>query len=800
MQLEQILESISDGFFALDVNYHVTYWNRGAEEGSGWKRSEVIGKHIFDIFPNAEGDELGEKYKCAMEQKVFQSHERRFIDSGNERWYDFRMYPNEDGLSVFLQNITEERRRELDREASFKISHAINTSNQVDDLSAQIVQIVAERYQMPGHHILLYLLRTHTDQLILAAPELPSVEWEKRLLVASLADDQPAALLESARRRQPIITSDVTRSSYYAFRPEEVLSSEDRTLALIPLVVEDELVGVMEILFHRSESLAEMELPFLSLVAGEVAVGISRRGLVDQLRVKNVDLEIQRTQTLEAHATLKRFLAFFSHELRSPLNSIIGFSDLITSEFPALDEKTVKEYVTSIHSSGTHLLRLINDILDLSKLEAGKLELHYTNIPIRHFLGGLKASLQPQLDQKQLDLQLQLTDELDDIVADDMRLKQILLNLITNAIKFSHSKGIIIVRVARIGTNVEFAVQDFGVGIPSEEIEKLFKPFQQTLGGAKKSEGTGLGLSITKKLIELHGGSVSVVSEWEKGSTFIVRMPMMVRSGEEGTEVVEQMAAVLHKSNAPQRVLVVEDKPHARQILQTYLTEAGYIVDFAINGIEALEKAKTWKPDAITLDILLPMKDGWQVLRELKAHPLCKNIPVIIISMVDERNVGFGLGAAEYFVKPVQKEVLTEAVAKVINRNAVLQRTAKILVIDDDRSVTDLIQVILESEGCTVLKAHSALEGLDIAESAQPDLIILDLVMPQISGFDVAYQLKHNPKTQAIPVMVMTSMELDDETRHQLEGFVVSLMRKTGFTKKDLLQEISSLEGKKERG
>jgi PAS domain S-box-containing protein len=797
LQLEHILESIGGGFVALDANYCVTYWNRGAEEGTGWKRSEVIGKRIFDIFPNAEGDELGDKYKRAMEEKIFQSHLRPFIDSHYEKWYDFRIYPNEDGLSIFMQDISEQHRRDCEQEVTLQVSHAINTTNQVDDLSAQVVRILAERYKMPQHHILLYLLRTHTNQLILIAPELPSVEWEKRLLLVSLADENPSALLEAARQRSPLVTSDLARSSYYAFQPEEVLSSSVRTLTVIPLVVEDELVGVMEILLPRSEAMAEQEIPFLSHVADEVAVGISRRGLVDQLRVKNVDLEIQRSQTLEAHDTLKRFLAFFSHELRSPLNSIIGFSDLITSEFPSLNEATIKDYVSSIHSSGLHLLRLINDILDLSKLEAGKLELHYMNIPIRHFLDGLKASLQPQLEQKGLDLQLQLTDELDDIVADDMRLKQIMLNLITNAIKFSYANGIIIVRVARFGTNVEFAVQDFGVGIPSEETEKLFKPFQQTLTGAKKSEGTGLGLSITKKLIELHGGSISVISEWEKGSTFVARMPMMVRSGEEGTEVVQQMAVVLNKSSDPQRVLVVEDKQHARQILQTYLVEAGYVVEFAVNGIEALEKAKTWKPDAITLDVLMPMKDGWQVLRELKQHPLCKDIPVIIISMIDERNVGFGLGAAEYFVKPVQKEVLTAAVGKVISQHAVRHRTAKILAIDDDRSVTEMIQVILESEGCTVLKAHSALEGLDLAESEQPDLIILDLVMPHISGFDVAYQLKHNPRTQAIPVMVMTSMELDDETRRQLEGFVVSLMRKSGFTKKDLLQEIASLEGKK---
>ena len=272
---------------------------------------------------------------------------------------------------------------------------------------------------------------------------------------------------------------------------------------------------------------------------------------------------------------------------------------------------------------------------------------------------------------------------------------------------------------------------------------------------------------------------------------------MMVNSRSGGDEIAGNIAGILAPSSGPQRVLIVEDKPHARQILQSYLSEAGYVIETAANGIEALDKAKLWKPDVITLDILLPVKDGWQVLRELKQHPLCKDIPVIIISMLDERNVGFGLGAVDYFVKPVQKDALLESLRKV---TAGLKRkqSAKILVIDDDRSVIDLVQVILEAEGCTVLKALDGREGLRLAQEEHPDLIILDLVMPEISGFNVAYQLKHNPKTQTIPVIVMTSMEIDDETREQLRGFVVSLMKKSGFTKKDLLQEISAIEGKRQ--
>ncbi len=798
MQPEEILESISGGFFALDTDFRFTYWNRAAEEGTGFSRANVLGKHVFEIFPNAETSELGDRYRTAMATKLFQSFETSYRDKNFEAWYNIRIYPNENGLSVFFQDITRQKQQERQRETLLEISHVINTSNQLDDLCSQVVHTIAARYDLPFHHVLMYIFRRQDEKIILIAPELPSIEWEKQLTARSISEQNSIACVDAVITGSAVVTSDVSRSSYYAVAPEMLVTSEPKTVLAIPLKVEGELVGVIEMLLNSDRAFAEREESFLSLIANELAVGISRRGLIDELRVKNVDLEIQRTQTLDAHETLKRFLAFFSHELRSPLNSIIGFSELIETEYPKLDETTVKSYISSINLSSRHLLHLINDILDLSKLEAGKLELHYMNIPIRKFIDALAMSLQPQMVQKKLTFEIYVADELDDIVADDVRLKQILLNLVSNAIKFSHSEGKIAINVQRVDNTVEFSVQDFGVGIPAAELPRLFHPFQQTLAGAKKSEGTGLGLSITKKLVELHGGSILVLSDWDKGSTFIVRMPMMVNSLADGDVVARRVSGILPPSTTPQRVLIVEDKPHARQILQSYLSEAGYEIETAANGIEALEKAKQWKPDVITLDILLPVKDGWQVLRELKQHPLCKSIPVIIISMLDERNVGFGLGAVDYFVKPVQKDELLESLRKVTGTRLKLRRSAKILVIDDDRSVTDLVQVILEAEGCTVLKATNGREGLRLAQEDRPDLIILDLVMPEISGFNVAYQLKHNPKTQSIPVIVMTSMEIDEETKEQLQGFVVSLMKKSGFTKKDLLQEISAIEGKRQ--
>jgi PAS domain S-box-containing protein len=798
LQTVDILESISGGFFALDNDYRFTYWNRAAEEGTGFPRADVLGKHVFEIFPNAEHDELGECYRRAMKTKSFQSTISSYRDARYEKWYDVRVYPSDQGISVFLQDITDQKQEELERAALLEVSHVINSGKQIDELCAHFARAVRTRYDLPLHSVLLYLYRPAQKQLVLMAPDGLPAPLQQSIATLALDKPQSHALVEAARLGSSIVTTDIARSILYAHAPELVITSASTTMVVIPMKVDTELVGVLEIHLNKERVIAERELPFLSLLTTEAAVGISRRTLLDELRVKNVDLEIQRAQTAEANDTLKRFLAFFSHELRSPLNSVIGYSELLRDTASKLTAATVADYGRTIYTSGSHLLHLINDILDLSKIEAGKLDLHFAAVQLPPLLEGIRETVRPKTEEKNITFDLVITDDVEELVVDEVRLRQILLNLVTNAIKFSYDDSRIIVSVKRVQTDIEFTVQDFGCGITKDDQALLFKPFHQTASGVKKGEGTGLGLSITRKLVELHGGSIFVVSEFQEGSTFIVRMPMMVKADNEAAKIMQAIAAA-HGSKAPRRVLIVEDKPHAYTLLRTYMQDAGYETEIAVNGIEALEKAKLWKPDVITLDILLPVKDGWQVLRELKEHPLCREIPVIIISMVDERNVGFSLGAAEYFVKPVQKESLLHALKRVAERHPYVANAAKILVIDDDPASTDLVQVILESEGCTVLKAHNGRDGLMLAERERPDLILLDLVMPELSGFNVAYQLKHNLATYTIPVMIMTSMEIDDETRRQLEGFVVGLMKKSGFTKRDLLNEIATINNQQEK-
>lgn len=285
-----------------------------------------------------------------------------------------------------------------------------------------------------------------------------------------------------------------------------------------------------------------------------------------------------------------------------------------------------------------------------------------------------------------------------------------------------------------------------------------------------------------------------------EGTTVYFDIPMMVDGMSEQMTQAGMLLDALKREHAIREsgekplALIVEDSPQAGELLRLHIESAGYRVEIASNGADAVEMAKRLRPSVITLDLILPVKDGWQVLKELKRHPLCRHIPVIIVSIIDEKSLGFSLGAVDYFVKPVNKDDLLQAMNRVHLAPRGDNSRPTILVIDDDRAATDLIQVILENEGYKVLKAYHGKEGVDIATRERPDLIILDLIMPETSGFNVAYQLKQIPATRTIPIIILTSMDIDAETQEQLGAYVASLMSKSSFTKKDLLREISNIE------
>lgn len=795
---EEILEGISGGFFALDNQFHFTYWNRAAEEGTGLNRTEVLGKHVFEIFPNAKDAELGEKYRLAMDKKVFQSFVTSYRDERFEAWYDIRIYPTDSGISVFFQDITEQKRQQRQKEMLMEVSHVINVAQHLDELCLNAGERIAEFMEIPGKFVCIYRYDSRSSLLHLMAPSLIDVRVDPEVEHQIVHENSTTIAVQTTLTQKVIITDELSRSSIAAYFLNETEALKLRTLISIPLMVQNELQGVLEVLSPKADQYVEEELKMLTVIANELSIGMSRKRLMDEITVKNIELENEKKKTDDANDTLKRFLATFSHELRAPLNAIVGFSEILTSDLKALPPEKVQDFMKNINASGKHLQGLINDILDLSKIEAGKMELHVEAYPVAYFTENLERVMQAAMHQKNIKLAFDVAPEIDQLVVDQTRFKQILVNLVSNAIKYSHSDGTVSVTMRRFINEIEVAVKDDGVGIKPEDLSKLFQAFQQGKNSKMVKEGTGLGLVITRRLVELHGGHINVESDWGKGSTFRFRIPMVVagevvESADQLLRIVGEQPVMLSNGEKP-LVLIIEDNAQAAQLIQMYLQEAGYRTETARDGAEGIEKAKRLKPDIITLDMIMPIKDGWQVLKEIKRHPICKDIPIIIISITDEKKLGFSMGAVDYFVKPVNKEELVGALRKVQLPLVRTKQHPKVLIIDDDKTAAELIQVILEAEGYDVIKTTNGREGVRIAAAESPDLIILDLIMPEISGFNVAYQLKQHHKTRNTPIIILTSMDVDEDTKEQMQGFISGIMSKSKFTKKDLLREISSIE------
>ena len=513
---------------------------------------------------------------------------------------------------------------------------------------------------------------------------------------------------------------------------------------------------------------------------------------------KRIELALQQATKVSEAANLAKsqFLANMSHELRTPLNAIIGFSEVLTDlTFGPLNERQIK-YINNILTSGRHLLQLINDILDLAKIEAGRLELQRAYFNPERALEAVQTVVKALANKKSLAVTVEIDPKMPNIYADQAKFKQVMYNLLSNAIKFTPEKGKVTV-TAKVepsetgGEQLRVSVADTGIGLKPEDHARVFQEFEQVDSSyARQQQGTGLGLTLTKKLVEMHGGKIWIESEGVegKGSNFTFTMPL----------VNEQTPANAHATPSAGRkplILVVEDDQHASHLLERYLSTGGYEVATAYDGERAVEMARELKPYAITLDIILPTKSGWEVLAELKTQPETRDIPVVVVSITDDRQLGFSLGAIEWLGKPVIKERLLDAITHA--RLAKPGGLRSVLIVDDDPMTVELLDKILRQEGYDVLAASGGEEGIKLAIDEHPDLIILDLVMPGVNGFDVVERLRANPQTKEIPILVHTSSDVSAEDRAALRKNVQGITSKSA--REQLLQELerfASLKGK----
>jgi signal transduction histidine kinase/CheY-like chemotaxis protein len=511
-------------------------------------------------------------------------------------------------------------------------------------------------------------------------------------------------------------------------------------------------------------------------------------------------LEDAKAAAERANETKSQFLANMSHELRTPLNAIIGYSEMLMEDAADDASDAMCADLQKIHGAGKHLLNLINDILDLSKVEAGKMELHLETFDIEALIADVAATVRPLVEKNRNVLLLEVTDPPGQMHADSGKVRQILFNLLSNASKFTDQGTITLTSTRLAGPGeawVELRVRDSGIGMTAEQLDRLFQPFMQAdASTTRRYGGSGLGLTISRHFCRIMGGEITVESEPRSGSTFIVRLPVHVRepSAENAgaTRRRSRPIAVMADDLAPVRgtVLVIDDDASAREVIQRMLAKEGYRVIQASGGREGLRLARETRPDVITLDVMMPGMDGWAVLGALKADPVLALTPVVMLTIVDERILGSSLGAADYLLKPVNRERLSDALRKLV----VSASSGTVLVVEDDPDARAMLRRMLERDGCTVIEAPNGREALAILATTRPSLVILDLMMPLMDGFAFVEQLRRHPEGAGIPVVVLTAKDLTDEDRERLQG-VDNVLRKGSASREDLLVEVRRVLG-----
>ena len=547
-----------------------------------------------------------------------------------------------------------------------------------------------------------------------------------------------------------------------------------RSLVAVPMLREGRIVGAMVVRHHAPRHVPQEICDLLGTFASQSALALINAQLYRQLERQSAALEVASRHKSE-------FLASMSHELRTPLNAIIGFSEVLLERmFGELNERQ-DDYLRDIWSSGKHLLELLNDILDLSKIEAGQMVLNRSEFAVRESLEYCLSMVRERALKQRILLSLEVDPEVGLLDADRLRFRQVVLNLLSNAVKFTPDGGRVGVRASLRDQDLVVEVADTGPGVAAEDRQRIFDAFQQGARHPGQTEGTGLGLTLSKRILELHGGRIWVDSEAGKGSTFGFALP--AGSGEPALTSVPQVGldsglpTELTPGPGP-TVVVVEDDRRSFDLLRVYLEAAGARVVSARDGEEGLDTVRSLSPAGVVLDILLPGIDGWEVLARLKADPGTAAIPVIVVSMLDERGRGFALGAAEYLVKPVGKDQLMAALYRAA---AMPERKHTVVAIDDDPLAIELVRASLEPEGWTVLGAATGQEGLALIRERQPSAVLLDLLMPGMDGFEVVEALRADPDTKTVPVVILTSKSMTQQDKERLQGRITYVARKTDF-------------------
>jgi PAS domain S-box-containing protein len=766
--LEAIIKASPLAIIAVDAEDRVTLWNESAERMFGWVEEEVLGQAL-PILP-AEAEHL---------PPVNDPHPgpQPGVESIRMR-KDGRRVPvriwtaaitSTGGQLTVLADLTELREAERLRAELTESERA-----------ARELAVVGQRFSLLLEAAPDAILEVDSQgRIVLVNTEAERLFQRSR---AELVGLQVEALLPDRFRSghfahrahygaHPVRRPMGAGLDLYATRKDGTEFAVDINLSPLPEGLEEgHVMCVLRDVSQRRS--AEERIRVLNQ-------SVERRS--SELAAANEELSLRNQEVERANRLKSEFLASMSHELRTPLNTILGFSELL-SELNAgpLNEKQ-KRFLTHIQHDAGHLLALINDVLDLSKIEAGRLELRLEEFPMAVAAAEVLSSIRPLAATKGIRLDSDLDTRLA-LEADRLRFKEILYNLLSNAIKFTPSGGRVWIESSIVDDSVCILVGDTGIGIKPEDQQEIFESFRQVSATTKGvREGTGLGLAITKRLVEHHGGRIWVESELGQGSRFFFTLRLSRPETEPASEAAEHRLSPL--------LLVASHLASWRDEVLEHLEREGFRVQIAGSGADAFHKARDLRPDLALLDMEMLGKSGWETLHELRTSPDTSSIPVIIASAEDEGKMGAALGAAESLTKPLTGESLIQAVRRVLHPDG----TLRVLIVDDDPKTLELLSDTLESEGHAPLTAGHAVEAMSILARSHVDAVVLDLLLPGRNGFEVLGEIRADPRLRRLPVLVITVKDLSERERDALAAQEAQVIAKGAGWRQELLRQLRRL-------
>jgi len=823
--LKQILELLPVGVFVADAAGHFTQINPAGREiwaGERHANLEQYGEHQ-GWWPDTGQPLAADEWAMARTLKTGETIRDELVDircfDGSRKTITNSTMPIRDAAGRIIGGVA----ANVDVTAFKRTEQQLRAAARFDETQGRALALFAASFDR--RRILDGLLALLADRQAFPVSALYAFdEWSGRFRCEAAHGLDGAAtrefalgegLLGQAAQTGKTIVLDAAgltlQTGLADFTPAQVL--------MIPVGYQERRLAVL--VLATSSVLDDSDRLFLDRLAAQLGVALHNLSqysdlklLAEQLRASSDVIATKNLQLEEASRMKSEFLANMSHELRTPLNAIIGFSEVLRDGLMGELSPQQKEYVNDIFTSGGHLLSLINDILDLSKVEAGKMTLELEPLPAATLVQAGLQVVREKAMANHLRLTVEVASDLGEVWLDARKVKQILYNLLSNAVKFTPEGGEVHVTARRVAREavpgggfahyLELAVRDTGIGISAEDQVRLFQPFTQidsTL--SRRHEGTGLGLAMVKHLTELHGGLVALQSTPGQGSTFTVWLPWRTEkeTSTDAHKASMSAPASVREGAAPTGstgvigggqplALVIEDDDKAAELLRLQLENAGFRIVRAATAEAALELATRECPDLITLDIMLPDMDGWEFLERFKQHPQFAAVPVVIISIVADRNRGASLGASQVLQKPVGREELARALLAIGFPASTDGERRTVLVVDDDPKAVQLISAYLDPAGYRVLPAFGGQEGIDVARRQRVDLIVLDLMMPEVNGFDVVEALKRDAATAKIPILIVTAKQITTEDRTRLNGAVQKVIEKSDFNHGRFIGEV----------